>query len=471
MVNGIARRDDFAYIRLSKELKHSILKGTLKPGDMIPSENALCELYEISRSSVRKALAELVEEGLIYKVAGKGNFVSDQLAHSSRVQTLKVGVYVPGLELNKILKALDIFEQQYPLIKVQPVRISSIGGYQQTVGDLAAEGGLDLFMVTEDHFRNFRPEADLVDLKPFLPPGWKTERDSYPQVFEAFRAGKGLYAMPVVFSPVVMCYNKELFDRAGVEYPHAGWTWADLVESAARLTVDRGGAANQYGFCFSSSLNRWPIWLMQNGASVKGTRSAAPAVHTPRVEEAVQFAADLMYKHGVSPVYGNGMDHAAEDLFVRGRAAMVLTTYFYMNDFFSLDFPWDVAEPPHGREQATILLTLGIGVSARSRKPELAQSLVRYFLQESTQQFLKQEGCSIPVLKRVAESRTSFNPSIHPAGYFAFQQSMPYAHLLDTLGDRKHLRVLDRELALFWANMEPAAATLKRAEERIRQEG
>ena len=42
------------------------------------------------------------------------------------------------------------------------------------------------------------------------------------------------------------------------------------------------------------------------------------------------------------------MDHAAEDLFVRGRAAMVLTTYFYLNDFFNLDFPWDVAEPPAG---------------------------------------------------------------------------------------------------------------------------
>ena len=141
-----------------------------------------------------------------------------------------------------------------------------------------------------------------MDLKPYLPPGWKTERDSYPKVFEAFQAGKGLYAMPVVFSPLVVCYNKALFDRSGVPYPDASWTWESLVANAARLTVDRGGAANQYGFCFSSSLNRWPVWLMQNGAKLRYPRGKPPKFDTPQVAEAVQFAADLMYKHCISPV-------------------------------------------------------------------------------------------------------------------------------------------------------------------------
>lgn len=463
-------RDDFAYARLHKELKHEILKGALKPGEMIPSENTLCELYKMSRSSVRKALAALVDEGLIVKQAGKGNFVAPNLAHSPQVQTLKVGVYVPALELAKILKALDIFEQQHPLVRVQPVRISSSEDYPQTVMDLAAEGGLDAFMVSDYHFGGFRPGVDLVDLRPSLPAGWKTDRDSYPAVFEAFQHEKGLYAMPVVCSPVVLCYNKELFDRAGVAYPDASWTWETLVETAHRLTVTEAGEPDQYGFCFSSSLNRWPIWLMQNGARLRGQRSRAPKLDGSRVEEAIQFAADLMYKHKVSPIYGSAMDHAAEDLFTRGRVAMVLTTYFYMNDFFSLDFPWDVAEPPMGRERATIMLAMGMAVSAHSRKQELAQSLVRYFLQESTQQFLKQEGCSIPVFKTVAESRSNFNPAIHPDGYNTFISTMRYAHVLDTLGERQHLQLLNRELGLVWANMEQAGTALKRAEERVRGE-
>lgn len=467
-MQGIRRRDDFAYSKLSKELKHEILKGSIKPGEMIPSENRLCELYGISRSSVRKALDALVEEGLIYKVAGKGNFVSPNLHQSPDLKTLKVGVYVPGLELNKILKALDIFQQQHPLVKVQVVRISSSESYAQTVADLAEAGGLDAFLLTEHDFHKFRPGEDLLDLQPFLPPGWKTERDSYPQVFDAFAERKGLYAMPIVFSPVIMCYNKDLFDQAGLPYPDGTWTWDDLVKTATRLTVDRGGEANQYGFCFSNSLNRWPVWLMQNGAQLRAPRRA-PNLQSPQVLDAVQFAADLMERHGVSPVYGNGMDHAAEDLFVRGRAAMVLTTYFYLNDFFDLDFAWDVAEPPQGKEQATLLLAMGIAISPRSQHQELAQGLVRYFLQESTQQFLKQEGCSIPVLKRVAEAQSNLNPSIHPAGYFTFQRTMPYARLLDTLGDRRQLQLLGRELALFWAGMEPAEVTLRRAEQRLKE--
>lgn len=465
----ISRRNEFAYSTLSKELKHEILKGSIKPGEMIPSENRLCELYGISRSSVRKGLDALVEEGLIYKVAGKGNFVSPNLNHAPELKTLKVGVYVPGLELNKILKALDIFQQQHPLVKVQVVRISSSESYAQTVTDLAEAGGLDAFLLTEHDFRKFRSGEDLLDLQPFLPPGWKTERDSYPQVFEAFAEGKGLYAMPIVFSPVIMCYNKALFDQAGVPYPDGSWTWAELVQAATRLTVDRGGAANQYGFCFSSSLNRWPLWLMQKGVHLKATRRRAPNLQSAQLREAVQFTADLMERHGVSPTYGNGMDHAAEDLFVRGRAAMVLTTYFYLNDFFDLDFTWDVAEPPQGEERATLLLSMGIAISPRSSQQELAQGLVRYFLQESTQQLLKQEGCSIPVLKRVAEAQSNLNPSIHPAGYFTFQKTMPYAKLLDSLGDRHQLQLLGRELALFWAGMEPAEVTLRRAEQRLKE--
>lgn len=468
MADKLLRRSDFddRYTAFFKEIRTSILSGALKPGQMILPENTLAQEYNLSRSSVRKALAALVDEGLIVKVPGKGNFVAEIQHHPEKVDVLRLGVYVPSLELYKILKLLDKFEEEHPRVKVQPVRISTID-YPQTVRDLTEQGVLDMFMLTEGHFREFQPGTELADVTSFLPARWDTERDGYASVFNAYRHGKGLYAAPVVWSPVVLCYNKDLFDKAGLPYPDRSWTWETLVESARALTRDQNGDGEpeQYGFCFSSALNRWPMWLMQNGAKLQAGKRLR--LDDPHAHEAVQFAVDLMYKHRVAPIFGHGMDFAAEDLFSRGKVAMVLTTYFYMNGFHNLRFEWDVAEPPMNRERATALLGMAFAVNPTSPRQELAQSLIRFFLAEPTQRFIQAEGCSLPVLKSVAESSANLTAGVHPPGYHTFMQTLEYARQIDTLADRKVLSVLSRELAPVWANMERVSLAFARAKEKL----
>lgn len=56
-------------------LRHTIVQGIVKPDDILPSENQLAEKYEVSRETVRKALARLVDQGLIIKQRGKGSIV------------------------------------------------------------------------------------------------------------------------------------------------------------------------------------------------------------------------------------------------------------------------------------------------------------------------------------------------------------------------------------------------------------
>lgn len=53
-----------------------IERGRLKPSDRLPSEKELCQQWHASRSTTRKALAQLVAEGKIISVQGKGSFVS-----------------------------------------------------------------------------------------------------------------------------------------------------------------------------------------------------------------------------------------------------------------------------------------------------------------------------------------------------------------------------------------------------------
>ncbi len=64
------------YYQLYKILKERIGKGEFGPGDFLPSENQLAALYDVSRLTVREALAELVKEGLIEKKKGRGSIVT-----------------------------------------------------------------------------------------------------------------------------------------------------------------------------------------------------------------------------------------------------------------------------------------------------------------------------------------------------------------------------------------------------------
>lgn len=64
------------YLQLHDLLRSKIERGEWQPGDMLPTESALMEQYQVSRATVRQALDTLVQEGLIYRERGRGTFVS-----------------------------------------------------------------------------------------------------------------------------------------------------------------------------------------------------------------------------------------------------------------------------------------------------------------------------------------------------------------------------------------------------------
>lgn len=65
------------YYQLKEVLRQQIRAGHLAPHSAIPSEPELVSRYHVSRATVRQALTELVNEGLLYRQHGKGTFVCE----------------------------------------------------------------------------------------------------------------------------------------------------------------------------------------------------------------------------------------------------------------------------------------------------------------------------------------------------------------------------------------------------------
>lgn len=63
---------------ISEKLRTEIETGVYSPGELLPSEFDLGELFGVSRTTVRKAIANLINQGLVYTQQGKGVFVKQQ---------------------------------------------------------------------------------------------------------------------------------------------------------------------------------------------------------------------------------------------------------------------------------------------------------------------------------------------------------------------------------------------------------
>lgn len=74
--NLVALSPQPLYAQIKDTLRDRILNGTYAPHSQMPSEHELCALFGVSRITVRQALGDLQKEGLVFRLHGKGTFVS-----------------------------------------------------------------------------------------------------------------------------------------------------------------------------------------------------------------------------------------------------------------------------------------------------------------------------------------------------------------------------------------------------------
>ena len=84
------RKDHPLYRQVVDDISAKLVEGTWLPGDKLPSERALCDLYAVSQITVRRALRELAHAGTLYSRHGLGWFVSDSMGPSRPVGQVAV---------------------------------------------------------------------------------------------------------------------------------------------------------------------------------------------------------------------------------------------------------------------------------------------------------------------------------------------------------------------------------------------
>lgn len=78
-MNNIDRNSPIPlYYQIKEQLKNYIESNNLPAHTSLPTEDELAKKYNVSRLTVRNAMKELINEGIIYRIQGKGTFVSEK---------------------------------------------------------------------------------------------------------------------------------------------------------------------------------------------------------------------------------------------------------------------------------------------------------------------------------------------------------------------------------------------------------
>jgi multiple sugar transport system substrate-binding protein len=322
------------------------------------------------------------------------------------------------------------FEGANPDIKVN-VEVSDWTSYWDKLKtQLAANTPPDVFAMDAPLFLDYQSRDVLLNLQPYLDKNPDMLKDIYPQTLEAYKTPDGYYGLPRDFNTIVLFYNKDMFDAAGVAYPTADWTWDDLRAAAKKLTKEVDGKM-QYGFYF----DEWdmePGWseaLWSYGGDIVSADHTKTLVGTPESRQAWQMLADMMFVDKSVPD-GNTVGQYGGDLFQSGVAAMTPIGHWAVPGYNTGGFKYDVAPMPKGPAgHATSVNSAGFVVAKASKNPDAAFKFIQYVLSASGQTRLAELGFAIPVLKSVAESPIYLEQKGTTLNQKVFLDSLEFAHM------------------------------------------
>lgn len=82
------------YEKIVDQIQDLFVEGKLRPGDKLPPERELAEMFGVSRTAVRDAVNSLREKGLVQVISGKGTFITDVTANGSDLVRDSLGLIV-----------------------------------------------------------------------------------------------------------------------------------------------------------------------------------------------------------------------------------------------------------------------------------------------------------------------------------------------------------------------------------------
>ncbi|UOQ93305.1 extracellular solute-binding protein [Halobacillus shinanisalinarum] len=371
----------------------------------------------------------------------------------------------PG-EKEKVYKeAVAKFEEKHPDVKVKMLRIPNDAYKQKLSVSMSGGNAPDVFHSWGGGWLNkFVKQDKVLDITSSIDKSHFNELALDNAIFN-----NKVYGLPLGLSIDVVFYNKEIFDKYGLEEPKTYQEWLNIINTLNENDVIPIALANK---------TKWPgaYYLMNFASRIAGPELFDSAFHRKgkgfddeAYVQAGQYIQEMVEKDAFNEGF-NGVPYDAgrgRQLLYSGQAAMMDMTISFLNNVRTeapefekkLDFfVFPTIEGGKGNRSQLGAATGPVwSVSKNSKHPELATELIKELTSEETARNYTDRTGSLTAVKGVVPS-DDFTKQFYDVVQKATHLQMPYDQTLPSELAELHK---DTTQAIFGLGMTPKEAAEK----------
>ena len=298
----------------------------------------------------------------------------------------------------------DAYTAQHPDVEIE-VQVTNWTEYWTKL-EAAAESNTmpDIFWMHTNqilYYADFGMLADVTDLYAGEDPNYYQSHFSEISIGNASGSDGRLYGVPKDKDNLVLVYNKEMFDAAGVAYPTDQWTWDDMTDASQKI-YDKTG---KYGFmAYNDDQMGYWSFVYQAGGCILTEDKTRAGFDQPATRRGMEFYVGLQdYDWCPKQAYfaetapGTAFFSEIGSMYVEGNWELMNKCVSFPN----MAGKWDIApmpmcpDPASGDGRATISNGLCYSTAARGKTRDIALDVIKFFGTEEAQLLASSYGAAI----------------------------------------------------------------------------
>ena len=295
-------------------------------------------------------------------------------------------------------KLTEAYMEEHPDVKIE-VQATGWDEYWTKLEASATSNSMpDIFWMHSNQMYKYADNGILADCSDIV------DANSFSDISIANAEGSDgkVYGVPKDKDLVVLVYNKEIFDQAGVTYPDDTWTWDNLTEASEKIYEQTG----KYGYMAYAhdQIGYWNF-VYQNGGEILNEDGTKAEYTEKATSDAIKFYVNLQ-DNDWCPTQEQFANTSATEQFFSGQGAMFFAGSWDLANFCStytdMNGKWDVAvlpkcpNPESGDGRAVISNSVSYATAAEGKNKNTAMDFLKFLASEEGQKIQGESGVAIP---------------------------------------------------------------------------
>lgn len=293
---------------------------------------------------------------------------------------------------------VEAFNKEYPGVQVT-TEVTPYSEYFSKLQTQGSSGTLpDVFWMNGPNFQLYAANGKLEPITSLVDSS-AVDPANYPAALNTLYSLDGTqYGIPKDYDTVAVFYNKAIFDKAGVDYPTADWTWDDFHQKAKTIS-DKLKSEGIFGTAngLTGGQEVYYNTMLQAGGSIISEDGKKSGYDDPSSIKGLQFVADLI-ADGSSPTLAQLSDTPQNVWFVNGKSAMFWSGTWSNAELRESAIVDDIAVAPLPKDErsATVIPGLANVVSKDSKNKAAAQAFQTFLAGSEAAKIQAEAGAALP---------------------------------------------------------------------------